>query len=632
MIGELTNHLWQSTIFAIATGLLTLAFRSNGAKVRYGLWLCASLKFFIPFFLLINAGSHLDWAPAAQRVAAQITAPAISLTVEQITQPFAVAAPSMGATATEIDWLSGGILALWACGFLAIAWIRFRAWLRIRDAVRASTPLAIPAGVEVRLSQGRVEPGVVGLFHPVLLLPDGIVEWLTPPQLDAVLTHELCHIRRRDNLCASIHMIVEAVFWFHPLVWWIGARLVEERERACDEEVLSLGSQPRVYADAILNVCKLYLESPLACVSGVSGSDIRRRIEAIMRNRGVRRLNRAKKFLLVSAGMAAFVGPVAIGMVETEQVTQAQPPSPFQTSSGTPVDQVKRKFDAASIKPCVSADIPARGGGRGGAGGISSAPGRLRAECQTVDQLIREAYLRYPDGKSLPAAMNGRSDPRVSERLLHEPIKGSPAWAGSDRYTIEAEGEGTPDEAIVRGPMLQALLEERLKLRMHSETRDLPVYELTVSKSGPKLKPAQEGSCLPWGQHAAGPRPALEDRTASNMPCGLFVRSPRNDGVNVNGTTIAHLCRNFSAVLDRDVIDKTGIDGMFDIYLDIPPEPRSADDVAAPGPSTPPSRPDPGRTLSAAKAALRKLGLQLEAAKATGSFLVVDYVERPSGN
>ena len=140
-------------------------------------------------------------------------------------------------------------------------------------------------------------------------------ERLTPSQLEAVLAHELCHVRRRDNLFASIHMIVEAVFWFHPLVWWIGARLVEERERACDEDVLSLGNQPRIYADAILNVCKLYVESPLVCVSGVTGSDIKRRIEAIMTNRRVQTLNRAKKILLATAGFAALVGPVVIGVV-----------------------------------------------------------------------------------------------------------------------------------------------------------------------------------------------------------------------------------------------------------------------------------------------------------------------------
>jgi len=88
--------------------------------------------------------------------------------------------------------------------------------------------------------------------------------------------------RRRDNLTAAIHMVVEAIFWFHPLVWWFGARLVEERERACDEAVLSLGCEPRDYADAILSVCKLYLESPIVCVSGISGSDLKRRIVRIM--------------------------------------------------------------------------------------------------------------------------------------------------------------------------------------------------------------------------------------------------------------------------------------------------------------------------------------------------------------
>src|SRR5207249_5075322 len=125
-------------------------------------------------------------------------------------------------------------------------------------------------------------PGVVGLFRPILLLPASIEERLTMLQLDAVLAHELCHVRRRDNLTSAIHMIVEAIFWFHPLVWWIGARLVEERERACDEAVLSLGSEPHDYAEAILKVCSQYVESPLACTSGVSGSDLKKRIQAIL--------------------------------------------------------------------------------------------------------------------------------------------------------------------------------------------------------------------------------------------------------------------------------------------------------------------------------------------------------------
>src|SRR5580765_2969518 len=108
-----------------------------------------------------------------------------------------------------------------------------------------------PATLDVRSVPGLMEPGVVGVWRPVLLVPFDIVTSLTQAQLDAVVAHELCHVRRRDNLTAAIHMLVEAAFWFHPLVWWIGARLVDERERACDEVVMSLaGHDRRVYAES----------------------------------------------------------------------------------------------------------------------------------------------------------------------------------------------------------------------------------------------------------------------------------------------------------------------------------------------------------------------------------------------
>jgi len=111
----------------------------------------------------------------------------------------------------------------------------------------------------------RLEPGVFGVREPVLLLPEGITDRLTAPQLEAIVAHEMCHVRRQDNLTAALHMVVEILFWFHPLVWWIRARLVAERERACDEEVLRATAKPAVYAEGILNVCKFYIESPLVC-------------------------------------------------------------------------------------------------------------------------------------------------------------------------------------------------------------------------------------------------------------------------------------------------------------------------------------------------------------------------------
>ena len=154
-------------------------------------------------------------------------------------------------------------------------------------------------------------------------MPDRVAEQLTAPQLDAILAHELCHVRRRDNLAAATHMVVEALFWFHPLVWWLGARLMEERERACDEEVLSMGNAPEVYAEGILRICDLYLKSPLPCVAGVTGANLKRRIEEIMSGRMAQALNGRKKLLLAGAGTLAVVAPIIVGTMNVP-LTMAQ--------------------------------------------------------------------------------------------------------------------------------------------------------------------------------------------------------------------------------------------------------------------------------------------------------------------
>ena len=131
-------------------------------------------------------------------------------------------------------------------------------------------------------------------WRPVRLFPGGILRRLAPPERAAIEAHERGHLRRRDNLTAAIHMLIANLFWFHPLLWWLGARLVEERERACDESVLGAGNDPRTYADSILKVCRFYVHSPLACAAGVSGANLKQRMETIMENRTTLRLNAAK--------------------------------------------------------------------------------------------------------------------------------------------------------------------------------------------------------------------------------------------------------------------------------------------------------------------------------------------------
>jgi uncharacterized protein (TIGR03435 family) len=349
-----------------------------------------------------------------------------------------------------------------------------------------------------------------------------------------------------------------------------------------------------------------------------------------MSNRIAIRLNYAKIAALITLGVAALAAPAI----------RAQTPSPAQSAPGPTA-----KFEVASIRPCKDGDGSGGGGKRGGSGGRTRwSPGRLNVECATLEYFIRDAYLKYANGEPWPAARPGEDPatgnlashglPPISDRLLREPIKGMPAW-GADRYTIDVKAEGSVSQEMMRGPMMQALLEERFKLKIHRESTEIPVYELTVAKGGAKLQPFKEGSCVAmFGPDFHEPAPGQPFPRL----CGGFNRG-KNGGTDVPGTTIGNLCRQFSVLLDRDVVDKTGIAGMFDVHLDTHPAEPPADIAAAPG--DPAERQPPTAEerawrqsdyLTQFRAALPKLGLKLDPAKGLGVFLVVDHIEKPSEN
>ncbi len=344
-LSPLANHLWQSTLFAGVAGLLTLALRKNPARVRHWVWVTASVKFLVPFSVLIAIGGHIGWrtAPAI--------APNVSVVVGQVSQPFkptAVSSPILAIVPTAPNPLAAILFGIWACGFVGISiswWIR---WRRITATVRAGSPLQLRLPIRAISSPSFLEPGIFGVFRQVLLVPEGIFEHLTPEQWKAVVAHELCHVRRRDNLIALMQMFIETVFWFHPLTWWIGKRIFQERERACDEEVVKLGNEPRVYARGILKVCELYLESPVSCVAGVSGSNLRMRVEAILSERIAKNLNGGTKALLAAAGLFAVAAPIAIGLLNGVTL-RAQTVSP------------DLRFEVASVKSAVpTPGVPGR--------------------------------------------------------------------------------------------------------------------------------------------------------------------------------------------------------------------------------------------------------------------------------
>ena len=562
-MSSLANHLWQSTFFALFAALAALALRRHRAQTRYWIWLAASIKFAVPFSWLIGLGAFFDWRHAPP------VRPALAPTVQQLSQPFAPV-PPIFTSSTPSGWAAVA-LAVWASGAAILLACWAVRWLRVHRALRSASRLAIDAPVPVWSSTTRLEPGVFGIFRPVLLVPAGLADRLSPAQFRAILAHELCHVRRRDNLAALFHMLVEAAFWFHPLVWWIGARLMEERECACDQEVLRLGGDPEAYATGILDVCRMYLESPLPCASGVTGADLKKRIASIVMPHRSRTLTPAAKAVLAAAAALAIAIPVMLGVLHAQD---------------------KLKFDVASVKP---ADRDARGMR------FSTTPAAgLEAHNVTLRTLIEYAY----NVRSFQ--ISGGPDWMANDRweLLAKPDPPEPAPAAD---IDKAEERRVYDRIRERTRMLLA---ERFHLAVRRESRDLPVYHLTIAKGGHKLQPATEKG-------------------------GITRDLGRLTGKSAEMENFAVV---LSFVLGRPVIDQTGIAGRYDFDVKWSEEFDGRQigkekGIAIPPDAHPPDGPasDPGGP-SLFTALEKQLGLKLESAKGPVDIIVVDRAERPTAN
>jgi len=214
----------------------------------------------------------------------------------------------------------------------------------------------------------------------------------------------------------------------------------------------------------------------------------------------------------------------------------------------------------------------------------------------------------------------------ASPRIYTEAIQGSPGWLSSEHYAIDAKTDGPQSRETMLGPMMRALLEDRFRLRAHHETREAPAYELTAEKGEAKLMAAKGGGCAPFDVDHAEPPARMHS-------CGVMIRSlrPGSPPVAFYGATMADLARGLTVLLDREVIDRTGIGGTFDIQLDLSTADmfRRAPRATSDADGTPPATDPQGLTIFGA---VKKLGLKLTPSKATVEVLVIDHVERPAEN
>ncbi len=595
----LADHLWQSTLVAIAAGLLTLVLRKHHARARYWIWFAASMKFLVPFSLLVNLGSRL----ARLRDGTDAAKPAFYFVIEEIGQPFSQAATPVASAQTfsvvptNAMHMFPWIAAVWICGFLAVFLLWTVRWFRISAAIKSALPLS--AGREVvalrrierlggirrpiafLMSRASLEPGVFGITRPALIWPEGISRRLEDSHLDAIIAHEVWHVRRRDNLAAALHMLVEAVFWFYPLVWWLGARLVDERERACDEEVVALGSDRQVYAESILKVCEFCLGSPLPCVSGVTGADLKKRMVHIMNDRILHNLGFARKLLLTVAATLAIAVPIMFGLLNaTPGRAQSE-----AASSNLPAPV----FSSVSVKPSqATATHPNQSKMM-----FSLTDGSFEARAATLQRLIQLAY-----------------------HVQDSQISGGPDWVDTTKFDVEAKldpgyvaaihQQDSGHEKFDDQAALKALLADQFKLAAHSQAQVLQAYDLVVDTNGPKLQDAG----------ASGMR-------MMRMEPGALMSS---------GTHIEFLAQQLSMRLGQPVVNKTGLKGTYAFNLHWTPEPtetarlNKGGEGEAAGPAPDPNGP------SLVTALQDQLGLKLVPHTEPVQVLVIDHAEQPPEN
>ncbi|HWU53927.1 MAG TPA: M56 family metallopeptidase, partial [Rhizomicrobium sp.] len=285
----------------------------------------------------------------------------------------------------------------------------------------------------IKTSSSLLEPGLVGIVAPVVLLPAGLMAHLSGPERESILAHEFSHLSRRDNVTAAIHMTVEALFWFYPPVWLIGARLIAERERACDEHVVASGHDPEVYAGGILKVCKFCIQSPLACASGASGADLKQRVRRIMSAEAAADIHVVQGLLLAGTAALALALPVMAGFQNTPLAVTVKQVIAVKTTAERAVTQVAKEIGIGPVLRVTPGKLP-----------------RLKVQVAAVLPSLPAVETQPSSPQTmappaLPAAVSAAAEP-IAPAL--------PPAAKEAARALNPTGAGDPDAITCRVPQL----------------------------------------------------------------------------------------------------------------------------------------------------------------------------------
>lgn len=677
--------LKTTLVMTLALAGARLATRARAA-VRHAMLVAAfAVLWLLPLTALMPAISipialPTEMSAAVQSDAARSTdsEPALDLNTDVVDLPV-TAAVEPAPIADRSPSSGTRIVGLWAVG--AVLFILPAAVGLWRARVIRRTAVAWPSGTDMAVALARETglrrsinvlrhpavsgPITMGVWHPVVVMPIDADAW-QEADLHRALVHELEHVRRADWLSHCLSRVIAAVYWFHPIVWLAWRQLSLEAERACDDAVLR-ASEPTAYAEQLVALAqRMSVRRHEPHLAMASRRDLAARVRAVLDVDQAR--GRAGALCVVAAGVFAITAtatssiqivqamPVLPSVHESLAVVAGGPIVPplasfadvssrlsFEQRAGAAATRAtSATFDVVSIKPCAQERItagvappPPPGARGGGAGGwqAQTTPGRVYWDCVSLASLVDLAYadrdhpLLNVSGGAAPT-MRGPKDPVRAER-----VRGGPAWATSEKFTIEAVASPELTKAALAGSTgrnlgvlspelssaLRVVLEDRFQVKVRRVTEDQDMYALVVAESGlntTNVTVPVAGDCVSRERY-------FEVMASANPPsradapkiCGVASLTRVGDlfAEQYNSSTFAQLAATFSGWqgMDRHVLDQTGIDAPFNFRFKQGDSSVAAERIAT---------------------GLAPLGLKLKPVKAPAEYLMIDRAERPRPN
>jgi len=577
----LLHFVWEGTIIGLATGAALFACRRAAAQVRYviactGLVTALAAVAVTPVALIGVDALVVPAASAESLVHPRPLVAAATTSIRTMVAGSAAAVRSPRIDDQAMNTALTTVVSVWAAGVLLLTVRLALGWWRVRrlHVEALQTPpsrwLSTAQGIATRLGLTRMihvidsldvaTPTVIGWLRPVVLLPIAALASLTPEQVQAILAHELAHVRRHDFIVNLLQTVAETLLFYHPAVWWLSSRIRAEREHCCDDIAVDVCGDPVGYAEALTTIAAWARgvdvptsagTSPLAVAA--TGGSLLHRVQRLLRLTPDSERRRPKATFVIAATL------LIIGIVGTRLLVVAQAPPPFDDP------RLDRSLGPMDVNRIL---------------GFELFPGPVHyATDDPRGARGWDVTVAYPDGEMAFMGFTARGLIRYAYHMEGMPVVGGPSWLDTQSLTLHAETSTlNPDDEAYRDAIRVALASQ-FGVTVHQESRVFPVYALKVARAGalgPNLRPATADCVEDIRTRPDLLGPSLHQRGQVVVPfCGIDNTITGPKGYRVTLEQFAHGLHGFGMYpADRlsaepAVVDQTGLAGVYDFELNL---------------------------------------------------------------